>query len=370
MKILYVGTLVPAEYSLEIQHNSLAGNKLQVNLINEFRKKAEIDIISFVCVPLTLEQQKKLDKYNENSTDKYYYKGNNFIKNLHEFRKQIKKISKNYDAVMTFNVDYPWINLPNLSKTKNSILILSDFSDVNSYNNVLLKAYAKLCKNNFKKYDLVIGLSKNHKKYLTKNQKFVYMPGGSKLDSFQKVKPVKESKKIKVMYSGYLGKVTGIDMLIEAFKNEKLNNAELIITGRGDLEEDIKLKSVGNIKYLGSLEEDKYIDTLNSAHILVNPRNMNMPENENNFPSKIFDYLAVGKVLVSTKFSGYEDFKENFYFCESNINSIRKTLLKAIKEYPDTYKKQFKINTQKVKEYSWDKQVEKILEKIENNKID
>lgn len=365
MKILYVGAVVPEEYSLEIKENSLAGNKLQMNLINELRKNVDVDILSFICVPLTEQQQRKIDNYNKkNKYDKYYYKGSNTFLNIKKFRKEIKEKSKNYDLVMTFNVNYPWLRLPRISKCEKNLLILSDFSDTNSFSNPLLKIYAKICKRDFLDYTHVVGLSKLHKNYLNKNQKFMYMPGGVKISDFKKTSATPINGEIKVMYSGFLGKVTGIDMLVNVFKKGNIKNAKLIITGRGELEDFIKQNCSESINYLGSLSEKDYLETLSNSNILINPRNMNLPENQNNFPSKVFDYLAVGKVLVSTKFSGYEDFLDNFYFCESNEEDMEKTLKKAINEYNKNYKDFMKKNTAKVKEYSWDKQIKKIIEFI------
>lgn len=365
MRILYVGAVVPEEYTLEIKESSLAGNKLQMNLIKELRKNVNVDILSFICVPLTKNQQRKIDDYNnENKSDKYYYKGSNIFANIKKFRKEIKEKSKKYDLVMTFNVNYPWLRLPKISKCKKNLLILSDFSDTNSFSNILLKKYAKICKKDFLGYTHVVGLSKFHKNYLNKNQKFMYMPGGVKTSDFKKTTATPINGKVKVMYSGFLGKVTGIDMLVNIFKKGNIKNAKLIITGRGELEDFVKQNSNKNISYLGSLDEKDYLETLNNSNILINPRNMNLPENQNNFPSKVFDYLAVGKVLVSTKFSGYEDFLDNFYFCESTEEDIEKTLKEAIEQYNKNYKIFMKRNIAKAKEFSWDKQVKKLIEFI------
>lgn len=332
--------MVPEEYVLEIKESSLAGNKFQMNLINELKKECTVDIASFIAVPMTEEQIKKIDNYNDNNkNDRYFYKGNNFVKNLKKYRKYIKKVINNYDFVMTYNVQYPWFGLNKICKNK-SILILADFSDTKSYSNYIYKIYAQICKNEIKKYDYVIGLSKNHKKFLKNKQKFMYMPGGVKLNSYEKIEinPV-HNKKIKIMYAGLLSKVTGIDMIINVAK--RMENVDLIITGRGDLEEFVKEESNNscNIKYLGSLKYEEYIKALNDANILINPRNMNLDENKNNFPSKIFDYLAVGKIIVSTKFSGYEDFIDNCYFADSNENSIEQALKTAIEQYDENYEK-------------------------------
>ncbi len=361
MKILYVGSIVPEDLSLQIKDNSLAGNRFQTNFINKLRKKATVDIVSFVAVYIDSHIQKELDIVNDSSNDKYFYKGNHWILNIIKFRNYIKKVIKDYDAVITYNVQYPWFNLPRFSKKTKSLLFLADFSDVDSYSSLLMKLYAQISKKDFKKYSIVVGLSENTKNYLTNKQKFIYIPGGIDLTKYNNTFPTKINKKIKIMYSGLLSKVTGIDMLIDAVNNINMSNVELIITGRGDMQEYVSKKSDGKrIKYLGSLEYEDYLKVLNSANILINPRNMNLPENANNFPSKVLDYLAVGKMVVSTKFSGYNNFKNNFYFCDSNVDSMQKTIIKVMNEYESNYINVYNRNTKKAVDYSWDVQIEKI----------
>lgn len=94
--------------------------------------------------------------------------------------------------------------------------------------------------------------------------------------------------------------------------------------------------------------------------MLVNPRDMRLPENQNNFPSKVMDYLAAGKVIISTKFAGWERFKENIIFCESSVEGIKEGLedvQKHLRNAEEVYGK----NRKKAAEFVWKKQIEKIF---------
>jgi hypothetical protein len=81
-------------------------------------------------------------------------------------------------------------------------------------------------------------------------------------------------------------------------KDDKL---ELWISGRGD-NKLIKLavKKDKRIKFLGLLSNNRLQNTYNRVDIFLNPRPVNMPGNEINFPSKLFDYLAWDKPIIST----------------------------------------------------------------------
>lgn len=361
MKVLFVGNLVPDELSVEIKENSLAGNKFQNNLIRSLKKTEKVDIVSFVAARLTEEQISKLKKH-EKKEQKYFYKGNNIIKNVIEFRKYIKNVSIEYDLVMAYNVAYPWLFLSKIIGKVKSTLILADFSDSCSYKNLILKIYAWVCKQDIRTYDNVVGLSKNVNRFLKNKQKFICIQGGIDTKLYKDVSPTPSSEPLRIMYSGNLSNVTGVDILIESFKNFNNKNVELIITGRGDLQEFVENSISDKIKYYGSVPYEEYLRLLNSANILVNPRNMDLKENENNFPSKVFEYLAVGKVVVSTKFIGWEDFKDNFYFCDSTIESLTESLNIAIKQYEEKYDFYFTKNTKKAFEYDWDNQAKKIID--------
>lgn len=362
MKILFIGTVVPEKYSVEIKSNSLAGNKFQSKIINELRKNYCLDVLSFVAVPLSEENKKQIDKFNDDN-NRYFYKENNILKSILNYRKKLKQIVNNYDIVISYNVAYPWLGLPKMKKNKKSILLLADFSDSNSFNNIILKIYSKICKKDIRSYSTVVGLSENTERFLKNNQKFICIPGGIDLVDYKNVTSTPINSKIKIMYSGYLGSVTGVDLLLEAVSKIDSKDFELIITGRGELEKKIKNNNDKRIKFYGSIPYDEYLKLLNSANILVNPRNMYLPENNNNFPSKVLDYLAVGKVVVSTKFIGYEKFIDNFIFCDSTVDEIKCSLENAIKDYNKIYIKTFEKNIEKSKEYDWVKQAEKIISK-------
>lgn len=367
MKILFIGNQIPEECVIDVKASSLAGNKFQSNFINCLRKIHDCDVLSFVAVSTTKEQREKISKF-ATSKNKYFYKEKNMIFSIFKYRKMLKKEIKKYDTVIAYNVAYPWLLLPQIARQQKTILILADFSDTNSYKNPLMKLYAKICKRDIRKYDYVIGLSKNAKKLLKKQQHFIYMPGGIDLDNYQKVSmsPIK-NQTVKLMYSGNLSKVTGVDLLVEAIKKIKDNKIELVITGRGELENYINQEADGKkIKYLGSLPYKKYLQLLNESNILINPRNMNLPENQNNFPSKIFEYLAIGKVVISTKFVGYEDFKNNFHFCNSNVESLKKKIEEICENYEKIYQQDFVKNTKLAKEYDWNFQIKKIISNISN----
>ena len=90
-------------------------------------------------------------------------------------------------------------------------------------------------------------------------------------------------------------------MLLKAIKLIKQKNFELWISGQG---KSAKVENVANkdlrIKYLGLLSKRRLSHLYTKADVFLNPRPTNLNWIDNNFPSKLFDYLAYDKPIIST----------------------------------------------------------------------
>ena len=117
---------------------------------------------------------------------------------------------------------------------------------------------------------------------------------------------------------------------------------------------------------MGCLPDEVYDKKLREADIFVNPRNMSLPQNQNNFPSKVLEYLASGRLVVSSRFSGSEDFENNFIFYDGGVDSLADALSFTIKEYSEKREKIYLENREKAKEYDWQNQAKKILYFLES----
>lgn len=103
-----------------------------------------------------------------------------------------------------------------------------------------------------------------------------------------------------VFYSGSVVMEFGLAMLIEAFF--KISNPEvrLVICGKGSNKTLADLaKRDARIMLMGCLEDEKLTRLAQQSSVMVNPR-PNLPDHDNNFPSKVLEYLSYGKPVVST----------------------------------------------------------------------
>lgn len=135
------------------------------------------------------------------------------------------------------------------------------------------------------------------------------------------------------LFSGVLGNVTGLPMAIEVFK--KIPEAKLYITGNGDSTYlNAIIKEYPNIEYLGYLSYEKYLDVLNTVDFCLNFRNPTLPENRNNFPSKVLEFFSWNKIVLST--TDYPELKDFKYLKVAYQEEDIKCMIRNILSLPSS----------------------------------
>lgn len=369
MKILFCGTMVPDNVEYQTKGISAAGSRFQNNMIKNMRELGhEIYQCSFLAVPITSKIRTSLEnevKIEDNKVQ-YIFKERNVVASVIKYYKSVLKVIKNVDIIICYNIVYAWLLLPYLAKCKRKkgIAIIADYSDSISYKGIISKLYAKFQLWSMRRFDTVVGLSANIRSKLKKKQKFILMEGGidqAFYDAFSYQARRQPSPYI-LMYSGLLSQVTGVDLLLEVMQRVSRQDIKLVITGKGPLEKEVRKASMVDTRicYKGHLTYEEYMEQLQNADVLINPRNMNIPENQNNFPSKIMEYLATGKVILSTRFVGWEKFEENIIFCESSVDGIKRGIEIIIRKWGDR-ELYYMLNREKAKQFEWKEQIRKVL---------
>lgn len=368
MRILFCGTILPERYETELKYLSSAANRFQWNMIKALREQGhEVVILSYVGFPLEGGREEDIVQSCRRTGIDVTIKKRNLLKAVGGFRGKLAKEIKKADSVWAYNVLYPWLDLGKLCSRnkKRSVLILADFSPAISYEDKMHKMYAGLQERSIRQFALVVGLSENVKGILKPIQKFMLMEGGIDISRYKNfhVPKYEAGQTLTLMYSGLLSYVTGVDLLLEAFSRIDNEQIRLVLTGKGDLEALIKSYEAEDkrIEYCGQLLYAEYLEKLRQAHILINPRNMKLPENQNNFPSKIMEYLACGRVIVSTKFVGWEKFGGKVEYCESQVSDIKKAIEMTCKYYESVYRTAYNENRKLAYNYAWQEQVNRIF---------
>lgn len=163
-----------------------------------------------------------------------------------------------------------------------------------------------------------------------KNKPFVVIEGlvdSNKKNNFDIL--LKENTNV-CLYAGTLNKIYGIDKLVNAFLKMKLTNYELHIYGGGDYEDNLRIicNEKSNVKFFGWQPNDKIVDFLPKASLLINPRPSEEDYTKYSFPSKTMEYMLSGTPLLTTKLTCIpnEYFDHLYFFEDESIEGMSKTM--------------------------------------------
>lgn len=372
MKILFCGTMVPEKIEYQVKNISAAGNRFQNNMIRNLREMGhEVVCCTYLGMDIPEEAGHVLRQRSAAGGGECYVpKDGKILRSIMEYRRTVRKAMDDTEAVICYNITYAWLRLPAWARKKRnkSIVILADYSESVSYHNPFRKLYAWLQRQSMRRFDTVVGLSPNIGSKLRKGQRFTLMEGGidrALLDTFR-YRPHREGQPTVFLYAGLLSRVTGVDILLEAMRRIGRQEIRLVVTGKGDLEEEVRQAAAEDerILFKGHLAYKEYVEQLQEADILVNPRNMELLENQNNFPSKIMDYLASGKTIISTRFAGWERFQENIFFCDCDVQALG-TCMENVADGPADAENVFRLNRETAAAFEWQIQLKRVLEQGE-----
>ncbi len=108
-----------------------------------------------------------------------------------------------------------------------------------------------------------------------------------------------EKKTPVLLFASTLDRQRGIEVLLEALKFTS-EDFSLVITGRGDLESKVLGCKDQRVDFRGYLDFEEYKSLLKNADICINAQLSDAEFGNVSFPSKIYEYLSNGKMVVSS----------------------------------------------------------------------
>jgi len=130
-----------------------------------------------------------------------------------------------------------------------------------------------------------------------------WFPGGAQADGLlDRVQAPPSDGPIRIGYFGSHSDYAGLKDLLDAFAANPDLDLVLSIAGEGSKTGDLKQRVASDprIEWVGFFKERKDLGHwASSCHMLVNPRPAGYG-NDNNFPSKVFDYLQLGRPILSS----------------------------------------------------------------------
>ena len=235
-----------------------------------------------------------------------------------------------------------------------------------------LKPFAALDEEMLGEFDACIGLSAGVEKYAKAQQlPFLWMPGACM--PTRAPAPVAESEPltgpIRFCYFGALAPHAGIIELAKVFLQTQ-GDSELHVCGYGRQSDELSemAKNSSRLKFHGLLPTPE--DCLSfgrSCDVLVNPRPPGHG-NENNVPSKLFEYALCERAIVASRMSGIDTVlgPEAFYFEPDNYEAtLRPALELAAKTSPAELRRRGEVIRRRVtEEFNWTRQARRMAEFI------
>jgi glycosyltransferase involved in cell wall biosynthesis len=125
----------------------------------------------------------------------------------------------------------------------------------------------------------------------------------------------KPAKPFVILYHGSLVRRNGFDLAVDALEAAKksIPNARLMVCGERSSFFDEVMESVRkrglqeNVEYLGVKNRRQVVEAVNSCDLGIIPNHRNI-FTEINTPTRIFEYLALGKPVIAPRTQGIRDY--------------------------------------------------------------
>ena len=339
MHIIYLGIISRPEDIGKKGESSVAGNKMQYNLLKYLSRydDLKIDVVSFHPYK-NFNRSKKLFVKTEKEQlfDNVDLWQVGYI-NIPVIKQLIipivtyfktKSLLKGKDDILFAYDMYPnqGVSMSMLSKKVNdrTLCLLADLSvgqveKTKGLKKLLRIMYENSTLSNMRKCKNYIALNENAMKEYVPESKYIIVDGGIEPDEFAKKEHVWLGKEKNVIYTGALVDYSGIMNLIKAMELIKDKDIVLDIYGEGALREEIERIANENqrIRFHGKVDNKTAIKAQQSSWLLANPRPTQSKIASLTFPSKIFEYLMSERPVMTTRLNGFsKDYDEILYWID------------------------------------------------------
>ncbi len=351
-KVLFLGYLVPTNIEGELSGLSVAGNRMQWNIIKHLAADAELEVECLSVLPVAAfpkdkqlyVKRRKLDFGGGFSAASIGFCNLPVIKQIWQtlamYHAAHKAIKKSPDAtVLCFNL-FPQIGVPirwlqRKHRNLDTVAILADLpidddTKRKGFSVWLRKRFDASTWKSISACKRFVVLNEQVAKLYTKGKPYIVVDGGvdeSKIAEYCQPKEMPKEKNI--LYCGALTEYNGILNLLKAMKKVEHADMYLDIYGGGYLEDEVKKAAAQDkrIRYHGRVSNNEVLKRQKEAWLLINPRVTSDPISQLTFPSKTFEYLLSRTPVLTTRLNGYgKEYQGTMLFMDDSVHGIAKAI--------------------------------------------
>ena len=398
MHIIYLGIISRPEDIGKIGEASVAGNKMQYNLLKYLSQYEDVtvDVVSFhpyraphrskkLFVRTTKEQLfDRIDLWQVGYLNLPIIK--QLLLPIVTYFKARSLLRDKNDVLFAYDM-YPTQGIPMSLLRKRvgdkTFCLLADLSvgqikQTKGPTKLLRMRYERNTLSNMRKCKHYIALNENAMKKYAPHSEYVIVDGGIEPSEFAERERSWSGEEKNMIYTGALVDYSGIMNLIKAIDRIEDQTIVLDIYGRGALQSEIERISKENprIRFHGSVDNRTAILAQQSAWLLANPRPVESEIAKVTFPSKIFEYLMSERPVMTTRLNGFsKDYDALLYWIEGEtpetiaecVNKINRESPEALLDRARAAKqyllrhKTWEINAKRIREF--------MIESLDENRV-
>lgn len=217
-------------------------------------------------------------------------------------------------------------------------------------------------------FEGIIPLTMHIPKDFAPNTKYCVVEAGCNPEDYiNSPKSDRTGREYKVVFSGTLNELSGIEDLIQSFVNIENENIKLEIYGDGPFREKVQqqTETLKNVRYLGKVTNDEMLRIQSEADLLVCPRKKDDFTTKYTFPSKVLEYICSGVPVLANHLPGIPDEYENYinYVEDETPQSWSKSITQILLVNNEFYRDKA-VNAKKVvlNKKSWNVQCKRVIE--------
>lgn len=325
--VIFLGYVIRPEEANTATGASVAGNKMQWNVVRHLSDHDDLRVHCVTVMPLAAfprdrklwQGRRRVQLTEKVASTRIAFMNVPVIKQVWQtvnvYREARRLQRKHPDAVvMSFNL-FPQVGIPlrRLGKKASTVCLLADLPIDEQRNRRRLslwlrRLYEKSAWKSMDACERFIVLNPHAAELYLHGKPYMVVDGG--VDEEEIPPPADRKagpKEHNLLFSGALAEYNGIGNLMAAMNLVEDDSIVLDIYGDGYLRGDVEEAAKHNprIRYHGRVANETVMRKQREAWGLINPRVVDDPIAKVTFPSKTFEYLLSGTPVISTRLNGY-----------------------------------------------------------------